>query len=326
MASYQKTPNGHWRVFVKHAGLRKTGTFDTKRQAENFAAEAMAMMVAEKAQQDNPLVGDITFRELLGKYKEEVTPDKRGSRWEKIRIEKLSRELLFIDWPVTRIRHWHIQEWVDKSSRSLAAGSVIRELNILSNVFTYACRWRYVTDSPTRLVIRPKADAPRDRRISDGEIEAILKAIKFNGEVVSSKDEVAVAFLFAIETAMRAGELLQMKPGRYDLDRRVARLEMTKNGRPREVPLSGRACELLSLLPTGQFTVSSATLSTLFRKYSRLAGVEGLTFHDTRHEAVTRLSKIFNVLELARVVGHSNPKQLMTYYNESAEDLAKRFQ
>ncbi len=52
--------------------------------------------------------------------------------------------------------------------------------------------------------------------------------------------------------------------------------------------------------------------------------IEDLTFHDTRHEAITRLARKLNVLELARMVGHRDLKMLQIYYNESAASIAKR--
>ena len=49
-----------------------------------------------------------------------------------------------------------------------------------------------------------------------------------------------------------------------------------------------------------------------------------LHFHDTRHEGITRLAAVLGVLELARAVGHRDLRMLQTYYNESAEDIAKK--
>ena len=43
---------------------------------------------------------------------------------------------------------------------------------------------------------------------------------------------------------------------------------------------------------------------------------------DARHEAITRLAKVFDVLELARIVGHRDLRMLLVYYNPSAEDLS----
>ena len=55
-----------------------------------------------------------------------------------------------------------------------------------------------------------------------------------------------------------------------------------------------------------------------------MAAVEGFTFHDARATAITRLAKKVDVLTLARIVGHKNLSQLMVYYRESAEDIAKK--
>lgn len=52
--------------------------------------------------------------------------------------------------------------------------------------------------------------------------------------------------------------------------------------------------------------------------------VDGLTFHDLRHSAITRLAKKLDVLALAKMVGHRDLRQLMIYYNPSAEELAGR--
>jgi integrase len=137
----------------------------------------------------------------------------------------------------------------------------------------------------------------------------------------TKQQRVAVAFLFAIETAMRAGEICSLQAG--DVNGRVARLKMTKNGLPRSVPLSLRAVELWQMVPDG-FGITTETLDVLFRKARAKTGIEGLTFHDSRHEAITRLAAKLNVLDLARMVGHRDIKQLQTYYNATAEDIAEK--
>ena len=54
------------------------------------------------------------------------------------------------------------------------------------------------------------------------------------------------------------------------------------------------------------------------------AGISDLTFHDSRHDAITRLAQKLSVLQLARMVGHRDIRSLMTYYyNETAESMAK---
>lgn len=200
-------------------------------------------------------------------------------------------------------------------------------MNRLSNMFAVARKeWKWITESPTTDVARPKAPPARNRLISQKEIEAICVALNWRHDIVdvpptTKQQHIALAFLFAIETAMRAGEISGLKAD--DVCGRVARLHMTKNGLPRDVPLSARALEIWEMVPEG-FGVTSATLYAMFRKAREKAGIEGMTFHDMRHEAITRLAKKLHVLDLARIVGHSDIRQLQTYYNESAADIAAR--
>ena len=72
------------------------------------------------------------------------------------------------------------------------------------------------------------------------------------------------------------------------------------------------------------FNLKPANASSLFRKYRIKAGINDLNFHDTRHETIMSLSKKLGVLELARMVGHRNISQLMTYCNETAESLTSK--
>jgi integrase len=52
--------------------------------------------------------------------------------------------------------------------------------------------------------------------------------------------------------------------------------------------------------------------------------IEDGTFQDTRHLAITLLARKLNVLDLARLVGHRDLRQLQVYYNEGAETIAFR--
>lgn len=140
---------------------------------------------------------------------------------------------------------------------------------------------------------------------------------------------VGAAFIFAIETAMRAGEICAMRRGDIDLTARVVHLPTSKNGTARDVPLSSKAVEILRNVMSATsedrvFAMSDATRDALFRKIKKEAAVEGLNFHDSRHEAITRLAKRLDVLDLARVVGHKQLNQLLTYYNPTAAELVSR--
>ena len=137
--------------------------------------------------------------------------------------------------------------------------------------------------------------------------------------------------LLAIETAMRIGELCALTVNDYDPVGRSATLHDSKNGDARAVPLSKRAIEILNRLTEGKerdekiFPVSAESLGLYFRDARNKAGVTNLKFHDTRHEAATRISKkLSNVLELSAVTGHRSLSSLRRYYNPTATELASR--
>lgn len=60
----------------------------------------------------------------------------------------------------------------------------------------------------------------------------------------------------------------------------------------------------------------------MFRRYRERAGLEGFTFHDSRHTAATWMARKLEVLDLCKTFGWSNPKMAMVYYNPTAEDIA----
>ena len=141
----------------------------------------------------------------------------------------------------------------------------------------------------------------------------------------------AVVFLFALETAMRVGEIIGLTWDSVSYEGRFVTIPKSKNGDTRQVPLSSRAVELLKKLEGIDkercFTVDSRSMDTLFRKARTRASktipdILTLHFHDTRHEAITTLAKKLTVIQLARMVGHRDLKSLMIYYNETATELA----
>lgn len=141
------------------------------------------------------------------------------------------------------------------------------------------------------------------------------------------KQRTALAFLFAIETAMRAGEICSLTWDNVNLTRRVAHLEMTKNGHSRDVPLSEKAITLFEQLKNldlkSVFDLDADSLSTMFRRACRVCEISDLHFHDSRREALTRMSKKVAVMDLAKISGHRDIKILLnTYYAPDAANLA----
>jgi integrase len=100
---------------------------------------------------------------------------------------------------------------------------------------------------------------------------------------------------------------------------RVASLRDAKNGEGRDVPLSAIALEIWQ---EGGFGLTAGSISTLFARRCQDLGIHGLTFHDLRASAATRLSKKLHPLQLAKMFGWKDLKHALVYYRETAEDVA----
>lgn len=315
-----------YRVEIRHRGFYRSMEFATKAAATRWETKIEADYLAGRRGEPT----SNTLRDALEQYSEKVSPTKRGCRWEQVRLTKMARDLRSsVDLPIATVQPKDIAEWRDRRQKEVSDATVNREWNLLRSVFSVARReWRWLSDSPMKEVSRPPPSKPRRRRISDDEVARIYRASGYvEGPPAIHAHRVALAFELAIETGMRAGELRTLEPHQIDIRRAVVRLTETKNGDERDVPLSGRARALLSILAREEgplLPMSADVMDSMFRRVRDKARITELHFHDSRAEAATRLSKKVDVLALAAILGHRDPKSLMIYYRETAEDIAKR--
>ena len=327
MASFKKLKSGLWQAQVRLKKVRKSASFATKTEAKDWATvEEYKIKTAEPIKTLQVL--QITVGELMKQYELEFSRKKGGYDWEQKQITRILKtpmaELLVGD--VTKA---YIREWRNKRLETVQGSTVNREWNLFSHIFSMARdEYEYISVSPFTGVRRPKDNPDRDRLISDSEIEQLRVVSGFDG-VTSKliKEKVFVAFLFAIETAMRAGEICNLTWDNVNKEDRTAFLPKTKNGKSRTVALSSRAIELLGCLSKEKhdkcFGLKSSQITANFTILVNKTLIENLNFHDTRHEAITRLAKKLPVLALARNTGHTDIKKLMVYYNETGAEIAK---
>lgn len=319
MASIQKHSRG-WRAQVAKRGVRKSKVLPTKRAAQDWASRQEYLIENSEA-----IAKTQTFGEVMDRYAREVSPTKRGERWEQIRLARIARD------PVAKVRIGEmtaadLAAWRDRRAVEVGPGSVRREMGLLAAVLTQARKeWGLIKASPMGDVRKPSPPPPRDRLPTTDEIERMRHAA--GADLTKTTARAFHAFLFSCETAMRAGEVVGLTWDRIDTEKRVARLPMTKNGSARDVPLSSDAVALLDALPKMEptFGLSSAQLDSLFRKIRHRAGVDGLTYHDSRAAALTKWAPRLDVLDLAKMSGHRDIQLLSNvYYRETAEGIAKK--
>jgi len=204
MASFRKRGDS-WEVFIAKNGIRKSATFSTKAAAQIWATKTEADIIAGK----EGVIPDKTFGDLLERYRDEVTPTKRGKRWEEVRINMYLRD------PIAKVNlrqldSTHFAQWRDRRLKTVGEGSVLREWNILSN----ACRrardeWKWLTENPLKAVEKPKKPKARTRIASADDIARMKQCVGYREDLSlkTSTLRTMAAFLFSTETALRAGEL-----------------------------------------------------------------------------------------------------------------------
>lgn len=333
MASITKTAAGTYRVALKVNGQRKTKQgFRTKREAQAWADET-SIELRESVSTEIP---NRAFSEAMARYLEQVSVEKKGFKFERTRINAwlglgkgAPDPIGFV--MLADLQPKHIADWRDRRLKEVSVGTVLREWNLLSNICTKCVKeWGWLRSSPMTSVKRPKEPKARTRRPSDLEIAMIEQASGFKlGDAPDSvAKQVGGAFLFAIETAMRAGEVIGALWVHIDFTDRILHIPQSKNDCSRDVPLSKQAVEILQTMRLstkavrGPFWINSASLDANYRKIRARCGIEDLRFHDTRREALTRLSKKLDVMTLAKVSGHKDLRILQeVYYAPKMKDM-----
>lgn len=329
MATVSRHGKG-WRAQIRRKGHPPVSkTFPKKSAAWAWAHVTEPALLAGAL---NP--SKHTVREALEKYRDEVSPKKGGARWERLRLAAFARHPI-ADRAIGTITADHLGAWRDDRlgmagkvtgtyARPVKGSTVRRELNLWDSVLEVARKeWKWIQVNPARDVEKP----PNPRSRQKGIPAAVIKPMERHLAGPMGR-EVFLGWVLGMDSAMRAGEMWGLDRTQIDMRSYVAHLSKTKNGDERDVPLFplARKC-IRELLADGRdklFTVDLATRDALFRKARKAAGLKGFTFHDSRSEGISRLSKRMDVLELARVVGHRDINSLLIYYRADAAAIARR--
>lgn len=333
MASIRQR-QGKWQARVSRQGFPpETKTFATKAEAEVWARSVESGIDKGTHQSRNSLEA-VTVAEVLRRYGEEVSPLKKGAKAEAIRLAAVARSKLG-KYSLANLTPAVMAQWRDERLKRVKAGTVIRDLAVLSSIFNHCRReWGHPFLNPVEQIRKPQMPSGRDRVLSPAEEEALLNEALPVGR---RSPWLHPLIVLALETGMRRGELLSLKWENINLAKRTALLPDTKNGSKRIVPLSNLALDTLKGLRSLAshdgvpqirsdgviFPISVPALHLRWKAASKRAGIKDLHFHDLRHTAITRMAdKLPNVIELSAVTGHKNLQMLKRYYHPSAEALA----
>lgn len=343
MATKQQLKNGSWRYMFRKKNLIDKPvsiTFPTKKEGDAFEAYAEAML--ERGIVVNELKRKNTFdrlHNLIWAYGGSPHISRNDER-ELTGVLKV----IPIDTPCVIDYKW-LETWVAQCKEKYSKSTLIKKVSFLRRVIDWGIKTGQVAMSanpvhllPSNFAYKEGDNSQRERRLQDGEEEAIRRVMKPWEELL---------FDMALETAMRMSEMLHLKWSDINLPRRSILLRRTKNGQTRQVPITSVLLEKLNKVQAAEppyedagleyvfpfnkgGTMNRQTLvvkmSGVFAKIFEKAGCPDLHFHDLRHEAISRMYERTNMtdLEISKISGHRTLTMLSRYANLRASDLAQK--
>ena len=341
------TPAGTYRVNWRDpSGQQRAKTVPTKREAKAFLARVEAD--ASRGTYVDPHAG----RVLLGDY----AADWLAGRTVEARTQETTQAMLrthvlprWGDWPLTKIDHLSVQQWVAELATRRKPATVVAALGVLSMILSTAVRARLLPSNPCDGVRAPRrrSDASPMQTITRDELHAKLLPVV--------PERYRVLICLAAGAGLRWGECAGLAWDAVNLDTReidVHQVAVETSGpivlRPypksragvRRVPLPRFAVEslrehrLTSTHP-GPLVVATRTGTALRRSTFRrrvwmqalaAAGLPStLRFHDLRHSYATWLvtdGVPVNIVQ--RLMGHEQASTTLNRYVHAPRDYDAR--
>jgi integrase len=320
MASIAKRANS-WQVQIRKQGYQTISKSFSKKADADIWARITESEMDRGVFIDRSEAERTTLSEILTRYLREVSIHKLGFKPEQSRINGLLNHPFSSRFLAT-LKSSDFATYREDRLRLVTGTTVNKELNLIAKIIDTARRdWSINMDNPVRVIRRPKNNQPRDRRLKEGELELILDTTK--------SEQLSHIILFAIETAMRRGEICKAQWSHLDLSKRILKIPQTKTGVPRTIPLSSKAIEVLLALPNESnsyiFNIQPDSITQAFERACLRANIIDLNYHDLRHESVSRLFELgLSLPEVAAISGHKTWAMLKRYTHLKAEDLAKK--
>ena len=315
MATFRKMPSGEFQAIVRLKSINKYKVFKFKSDAVRWATETESEIergvFVDKTKAENTLL-----REVCERYCLDVLPKLKGAKSDQSRINVLND--LIGNTQLTQINSVFLAKLRDQLLNTYSPQTVIHYLNLISRLFKFALN-ELGLPIAMPYIKKPASPKGREQRVSDDEIDALIKS--------SGSHALKVIIALAIETAMRREEIATLKWAQIEYP--LIKLVDTKNGENRTVPMSKKAVELFKSLPRNidgkVFKITSDSITQAFERARDRCNLGHIRFHDLRHEAISRLAKrVPNVIELSAISGHKDLQTLKRYYHTDPLELAKK--
>jgi integrase len=190
--------------------------------------------------------------------------------------------------------------------------------------------WEWIEINPCGKVPKLREPRGRVRFLSDDERARFLEACR-----QSSAPYLHILVVLALSTGARYMELLGLRWLQIDIRRGTIRLEKTKNGERRSLPLKGLALELMQdharvrrldtdlVFPSARDSTRPVHIRSVFEAALARTGIEDFHFHDLRHSCASYLAMNgASLAEISEILGHKTLQMVKRYAHLSDGHVA----
>jgi integrase len=326
--------------YTLQLGDKQVRKFDSA-WTKDDARDAMAVRILEieQAAAPEPPPPPKTFGQVADEYlefkqakgKKTLEDDRRHlTRW---------RAALGAETPITAITGQQVAAYdraraveTSKLGRTITPASVNRELAVLRHLLRLAEEWGYIPKAPrVRMGREPQG---RLRYLEEPEAVRLLDACNATEEGHPEKLKhpyLGAIVTIALHTGMRRGEILGLTWERVDFARGVLKLELTKSGRRREVPMNQPVYAALTALPGPKTEgyvfrkgdgAAWGSIRTAFATACTEAKLDDFRFHDLRHTCASWLvMRGRSLKEVQEILGHQTFAMTLRYAHLSPDRL-----
>lgn len=310
-----------WMRFTyKGKQIRKSAGTENKKLAQRIYHSELGK-IAEGRWFERLLGEEMTFREMMDKYKAEYLPLKSHPK----KYESIIENLLsfFGDFYITEITPSLVKKYKIRGEEKKIATN--RELSVLRAAFNIAIKeWEWVKDNPVNKIRLWKESPGRVRYLSDEEFDKLLN---------ECLDYLKLIVIVARHTGLRKENILSLTWSQVDLFRRLITIEHTKNNERLSVPLNETLMSLFKQLSKVRHIKSPHVFSkpdgsrcrfihNEFRKAVKKADLTDFRFHDLRHCFASALvQKGVDLYQVQRLLGHKSNAMSQRYSHLFPEHL-----
>lgn len=329
---------------------RRTATFDTKEDAEKFISEirvaarkALNSEAKYKLAQAAKIGGQRTYEraklsDVIAAFRESPKCSPRGK-------DALVRAAELVgDVDIASANEDWVERYVSQMRHHGRNGKPYAYSTIKAHLiyFELACNWwaKQNRVNPAQNEFSTECfpeqwEVKRTRRIETGEYDKIVNRIAQKEHSEHWKCLIDLC----LETGARLQELILAEWGEIGRGDQIWTIPLghTKKRTERKVPLSSKARSIVTKLrllsrddETRIFWVfpTPRSVSVIFRRMARQAGVQNFRFHDLRHESISKM--IINypdvpVRAVMEIVGHKSYDAFVRYSHLREDELIGLF-